>query len=51
MSSVFSNRNHEMHIGRLIVSKPEIEYVVKHIDDHPDLCTAINFTNAFYEKK
>jgi AraC-like DNA-binding protein len=39
-----------MHIGRLIVSKPNIEYVVRHIDDQPDLCTSFNFTDDFYEK-
>lgn len=43
-------RAHELHIGRLIVSKPEIEYVVRHIDDHPDLVTSLNFTHDFYEK-
>jgi AraC family transcriptional regulator len=43
-------RAHELHIGRLIVSKPEIEYVVRHIDDHPDLVTSLNFTNDFYER-
>ena len=43
-------RNQEMHVGRLVVSKPNIEYVVRHIDDHPDLCTSFNFTDAFYEK-
>jgi AraC family transcriptional regulator len=43
-------RAHELHIGRLIVSKPEIEYVVRHIDDHPDLVTSFNFTHDFYEK-
>ena len=43
-------RAHELHIGRLIVSKPEIEYVVRHIDDHPDLVTSFNFTHDFYER-
>jgi AraC family transcriptional regulator len=43
-------RAHELHIGRLIVSKPEIEYVVRHIDDHPDLVTSFNYTHDFYEK-
>lgn len=43
-------REHELHIGRLIVSKPEIEYVVRHIDDHPDLVTSLNFTNDFYHR-
>ena len=41
---------HEVHIGRLIVSKPEIEYVVRHIDDHPDMVTSLNFTREFYER-
>ena len=41
---------HELHIGRLIVSKPEIEYVVRHIDDHPDMVTSLNFTREFYER-
>ena len=43
-------RAHELHIGRLIVSKPEIEYVVRHIDDHPDMVTSLNFTREFYER-
>lgn len=40
----------EMHIGRLLISKPGIEYVIRHIDNHPDLCTSFNFSAAFYEK-
>jgi AraC family transcriptional regulator len=43
-------REHELHIGRLVVSKPEIDYVVRHIDDHPDLVTSFNFTSDFYER-
>ena len=43
-------KSQEMHIGRLIVSKPEIEYVVRHIDNHPDLCTSFNFTPDFYDR-
>jgi AraC family transcriptional regulator len=43
-------REHELHIGRLVVSKPEIDYVVRHIDDHPDLVTSFNFTRDFYER-
>jgi Transcriptional regulator containing an amidase domain and an AraC-type DNA-binding HTH domain len=39
----------QMHIGRLLVSKPEIEYFIKHINNQPDLCTSFNFTNHFYE--
>lgn len=40
----------EMHIGRLLVSKPDIEYVIRHIDNQPDVCTSFNFSDAFYEK-
>ncbi len=43
-------RAHELHIGRFIVSKPEIEYVVRHIDNHPDTVTSLNFTREFYER-
>ena len=43
-------RNHEIHVGRVVVSKPEIEYVIRHIDNQPDLCTAFNFTSDFYER-
>jgi len=43
-------KQQEMHIGRLLVSKPGIEYMIRHIDNHPDLCTSINFTDTFYER-
>ncbi|MBL7845835.1 MAG: helix-turn-helix transcriptional regulator [Cyclobacteriaceae bacterium] len=38
----------EMHVGRVLVTKPGIEYVIRHIDNQPDLCTSINFSDAFY---
>src|SRR5688572_144442 len=43
-------KEQQMHIGRLLVSKPEIEYVIRHINNQPDLCTSFNFTHDFYEK-
>jgi AraC-like DNA-binding protein len=43
-------KEQQMHIGRLLVSKPEIEYVIRHINNQPDLCTSFNFTDDFYEK-
>lgn len=43
-------KEHEMHIGRMLVSKPEIEYRIRHIDNHPDLCTSFNFFHSFYKK-
>jgi len=46
---VFRGHN-EMHIGRLLVSKPEIEFTVRHIDNHPDLCTSFRFEPSFYEQ-
>jgi len=43
-------KHQEVHLGRLLVSKPGIEYVIRHIDNHPDLCTSINFTHDFYDQ-
>ncbi len=45
---VFRNEQ-QMHIGRLLISKPEIEYVIKHINNQPDLCTSFNFSDEFYQ--
>lgn len=42
-------KQQEMHFGRMLLSKPGIEYVIRHIDNQPDLCTSINFTAEFYE--
>lgn len=41
-------RNHEAHVGRILVAKPRIEHVTRHIDNQPDLCTVFDFTHAFY---
>jgi AraC family transcriptional regulator len=42
--------NHEMHIGRLLVSKPDIEFTIRHVDNQPDLCTSFRFEPSFYEQ-
>lgn len=42
--------NHEMHVGRVLVSKPDIEFTIRHIDNHPDVCTSFRFEPAFYEQ-
>jgi AraC family transcriptional regulator len=42
--------NHEMHVGSLLVSKPEIAFTIRHIDNHPDLCTSFRFEPSFYEQ-
>ncbi len=41
-------RDNPMHIGRLLVTKPGTEYVVRHIDNQPDLCTSLSFSDSFY---
>lgn len=43
-------QNQEMHVGRMMVSKPEIEYVIRHIDNQPDLCSSFGFSKEFYEQ-
>lgn len=43
-------KEQQMHIGRMLVSKPGIEYVIRHINNQPDLCTSFNFSNDFFER-
>jgi AraC family transcriptional regulator len=40
--------NHEMHVGRVLVSKPDIEFTIRHIDRQPDVCTSFRFEPSFY---
>jgi AraC family transcriptional regulator len=40
--------NHEMHVGRVLVSKPDIEFTIRHIDHQPDVCTSFRFEPSFY---
>jgi AraC family transcriptional regulator len=38
----------EVHVGRLLVSKPLKEYRIRLIKPHPDVSTIISFTSHFY---
>ena len=41
-------RNDELHVGRLLVSKPGYEHTTRHIDNQPDLTTSFEFTSNFF---
>lgn len=45
---VFRN-NLEVHVGRVLITKPGSEHVARHIDDQPDICTVLDFTADFYD--
>lgn len=47
--NIFRNR-HEVHIGRVLLTKPGTEHTTRHINNQPDLCTVLDFTPAFYER-
>lgn len=40
--------NLEVHVGRVLVSKPGSEHVARHIDDQPDICSVLDFKEEFY---
>jgi AraC family transcriptional regulator len=42
-------RNHEVHIGRMLILKPDFEHITHHIDNQPDICSVFDFTPAFVE--
>lgn len=41
--------NLEVHVGRVLVSKPGSEHVARHIDDQPDICSVFDFKEEFYK--
>jgi AraC-like DNA-binding protein len=41
-------KDDELHIGRLLVSKPGYEHVTRHIDDQPDITTGFEFSAGFF---
>ncbi|HEX5169477.1 MAG TPA: helix-turn-helix domain-containing protein [Cyclobacteriaceae bacterium] len=43
-------RDYDVHIGRVLISKPDYSYTTKHIDEQPDICSVFDFTKTFYEK-
>lgn len=42
--------NHEVHVGRVLVCKPDIEFTVRHINNQPDTCTSFRFDRGFYDR-
>jgi AraC family transcriptional regulator len=42
-------KNLEVHVGRILVSKPEAEHVTRHIDNQPDVCSVFDFTHEFQQ--
>lgn len=40
--------NLEVHVGRVLISKPGSEHIARHIDDQPDICTVVDFHHDFY---
>ena len=44
-------REDEIHVGRLLISKPGFEHRTRHIDNQPDLVTIFEFRREFFEEK
>ncbi len=40
--------NLEVHVGRVLVTKPGSEHVARHIDGQPDICSVFDFKEEFY---
>lgn len=43
-------RNEEVHVGRILLSKPGFEHTTRHIDQQPDITTVFEFTRAFHNE-
>lgn len=41
-------RREEIHAGRILLSKPGFERVVRHIENQPDIVTIFEFKSSFY---
>lgn len=39
----------EVHVGRVLVMKPDFDHYTRHINNQPDVCTVLDFTPDFYE--
>lgn len=42
-------RKDEVHVGRLLISKPGFEHVTRHIDAQPDITSVFEFTVDFFQ--
>ena len=43
-------RKDEVHVGRVLISKPGYEHITGHIDGQPDITTVFEFTPDFFKK-
>lgn len=43
-------RNDEVHVGRILISKPGFEHTTRHIDNQPDVVTIFDFKRSFFEE-
>ena len=41
-------KDDELHVGRLLISKPGYEHITGHIDNQPDTTTGFEFTPGFF---
>jgi len=41
-------KDDELHVGRLLVSKPGYEHITRHIDNQPDMTTGFEFSVEFF---
>lgn len=43
-------RHDEVHVGRVLISKPGFEHTTRHIDNQPDIVTIFEFRKSFFEE-
>src|SRR5580765_2966833 len=43
-------RKDEVHVGRILISKPGFEHTTRHIDDQPDITSVFEFKQSFFER-
>lgn len=43
-------RQEEVHTGRILISKPNFPYTIRHVDDQPDTTTTFRFSPAFFQQ-
>ena len=43
-------RKDEVHVGRMLISKPGFEHITRHIDNQPDIVTIFEFRRNFFDE-
>ena len=43
-------RKDEVHVGRVLISKPGYEHTTRHIENQPDVLTIFDFKRSFFEE-